>query len=79
MAAIYAIKAGQKKFREALAAGRDLLARRAQGIILGCTELGLVQNYLANDLPVIDSIEVLAQACVDMARGVREMPKLSSW
>jgi len=77
MAAIYAIKAGQKNFREALAAGRDLLERRAQGIILGCTELGLVQNYLVKDLPVIDSIEVLAQACVDIARGVREMPKLS--
>jgi len=77
MAAIYAIKAGQKKFRDALAAGRDLVERRALGIILGCTELGLVQNYLAKDLPVIDSIEVLAQACVDIARGIREMPKLS--
>ncbi|MDZ7291342.1 MAG: amino acid racemase [candidate division KSB1 bacterium] len=75
MSCIYAIKAGEKRFREALAAGRDLLERRAQGIILGCTELSLVKNFLANDLPIIDSIEVLAQACVDIARGVREVPK----
>jgi aspartate racemase len=72
MASLYAIKAGEKRFREALAAGRDLLDRRAQGLILGCTELSLVRNFLANDLPVIDSIEVLAQACVEVARGMRE-------
>jgi aspartate racemase len=77
MAAIYAIKAGKRNFREALAAGRDLIERRAQGIILGCTEFSLVQNYLANELPIIDSVEVLAQACVDIARGVREMPMFS--
>jgi aspartate racemase len=75
MASIYAIKAGEKRFREALAAGRDLVERRAQGIILGCTELSLVKNFLANDLPIIDSTEVLAQACVDIARGVREVPR----
>jgi len=76
MAAIYAIKAGKKSFRAALAAGRDLVEQRAEGIILGCTEFSLVQNYLADDLPIIDSIEVLAQACVDMARGVRKMPEI---
>jgi aspartate racemase len=75
MTSLYAIKAGEKRFREALAAGRDLLERRAQGIILGCTELSLVRNFLSNDLPVIDSIEVLAQACVDIARRVREAPR----
>jgi aspartate racemase len=74
MSCIYAIKTGEKRFREALAAGRDLLERRAQGIILGCTELSLVKNFLANDLSLLDSTEVLAQACVDIARGVREVP-----
>jgi aspartate/glutamate racemase len=69
MSSIYPIKAGERRFREALAAGRDLLERRAQGLILGCTELSFVMNFLSNDLPVIDSIEVLAQACVDIARG----------
>jgi aspartate/glutamate racemase len=49
--------------------------RRAQVIILGCTELSLVRNFLANNLPAIDSIEVLAQACVEVARGVREVPR----
>ena len=78
MAAIYAIKAGKKSFRAALAAGRDLIEQRAEGIILGCTEFSLVQNYLAGDLPVIDSVEILAQACVDMARGVREVPEIIS-
>ncbi len=76
MAAIYAIKAGKKSFRAALAAGRDLVEQRAGGIILGCTEFSLVKNYLAADLPVIDSVEVLAQACVDIARGMREMPEI---
>lgn len=74
MAAIYAIKAGQRSFRAALAAGRDLIERRAAGVILGCTEFSLVQHYLAADFPVLDSVEVLAQACVDIAKGVREMP-----
>jgi len=76
MLAIYAIKAGKKSFRAVLAAGRDLIEQHAEGIILGCTEFSLVQNYLAGDLPMIDSVEVLAQACVDIARGVREMPKI---
>jgi aspartate racemase len=75
MASIYAIKAGEKRFRDALAAGRDLLERRAQGLILGCTELSLVRHFLANDLPIVDSIEVLAQACVEVAIGEREMPE----
>jgi aspartate racemase len=78
MTSLYAIKAGEKRFREALAAGRDLLERRAQGIILGCTELSLVRNFLVNDLPIIDSIEVLAQACVDIARGMREVPEFKN-
>jgi aspartate racemase len=78
MAAIYAIKAGKKSFRAALAAGRDLIEQRAEGIILGCTEFSLVQNYLAGDLPIIDSVEILAQACVDIARGVREVPEITS-
>jgi aspartate racemase len=68
MSAMYAIKAGEKRFR-------DLLERRAEGIILGCTDLSLVKNFLANDLPILDSTEVLAQACVEVARGMREIPR----
>jgi len=76
MSAIDAIKAGKKNFREALAAGRDLIERRAQGLILGCTEFSLVQHYLAKDLPVIDSVEVLARACVEIAKGVRDSERI---
>jgi aspartate racemase len=75
MACIDALKSGERRFREALAAGRDLLARGVQGIILGCTELSLVRDLLASELPIIDSTEVLAKACVDIAVGTRDVPR----
>ncbi len=53
-----------------------LVRRGAQAIVLGCTELSLVAAELDLSVPVIDSVEVLAQAAVDTALRRREPNKL---
>lgn len=39
---------------------KDLQARGAERLVLGCTELSLLKTQLPSDLPVVDSLEVLA-------------------
>jgi len=52
---------------------RDLQARGAERLVLGCTELSLIKQQLSPDLPVLDSLEVLAYqtilACHKMPIG----------
>lgn len=43
-------------------------ARGADGVILGCTEFGLIADVLAAELPVYNSNELLARATVARAR-----------
>lgn len=50
-----------------VAAIADLKARGAQGVILGCTEIGLLVRPEDSPLPVFDSAEIHAQAAVDFA------------
>ncbi len=40
-------------------------------VILGCTELGSVYEYLDNNYPVIDSLECLANATVKLIKHSR--------
>ena len=42
----------------------DLLARGADRIVLGCTELSLIKNALPAHLPTVDSLEVLALSAI---------------
>jgi aspartate racemase len=44
-------------------------AAGADGVILGCTEFGLIAGDLSGDLPVYNSNELLARAAVDRARA----------
>ncbi|MBS3105131.1 amino acid racemase [Candidatus Woesearchaeota archaeon] len=38
--------------------------KKAEAIILGCTELPLLINQESSDIPLIDTIQLLAEACV---------------
>jgi len=44
-----------------------LSARGAQGIILGCTEIGLLVKAGDSSLPIFDTMEIHARAAVDFA------------
>jgi aspartate racemase len=46
-----------------------LQERGAQGLILGCTEIGLLIGQEDVDLPVFDSLEIHARAAVEAALG----------
>ena len=72
METIYGVKAGRNKTEMAALAKRaalDLIARGAEAVILGCTELPLVLHE--GDVPavVIDATDILAQAAVRAARS----------
>ncbi|WP_114783666.1 aspartate/glutamate racemase family protein [Vibrio tetraodonis] len=45
----------------------DLTAEGAQGVILGCTEIGLLINNTDTDIPVFDTTAIHAQAAVKEA------------
>lgn len=49
----------------------DLVARGAQAIVLGCTEIGLLIGPQDADVPLFDTTEIHAHAAVDMALGSR--------
>jgi aspartate racemase len=53
--------------RDYLAAMRRLIAAGAQGIILGCTEIGLLIQPEDSPVPVFDTTELHASAAVDFA------------
>lgn len=44
-----------------------LKAQGAEGVILGCTEIGLLIHQADTDLPVFDTTEIHAKAAVDFA------------
>jgi aspartate racemase len=46
---------------------QDLVKRGAEGIILGCTEIGLLVNQADCPVPVFDTTRIHAEAAVDFA------------
>jgi aspartate racemase len=71
MGLIYGVKAGEtgepaRRRMQQLAAG--LAARGAQAIVAGCTEVPLLLAQADVGVPLIDSAEVLARACVAACR-----------
>jgi aspartate racemase len=69
--AIYAVKAnaaGPADTAAVAQVARDLIARGAGAVILGCTELPLVLRSGDASVPLIDSTLVLAQAAIRAAR-----------
>ena len=69
MQAVFGIKAGHKrKISEGLLAeaGRHLVERGAETIILGCTEIPLAFNVRSVRVPVVDATRVLAERSIQM-------------
>ena len=54
----------REAYREIIA---RLVAQGAQGVILGCTEIGLLINQADSDVPVFDTTELHALAAVEFA------------
>ena len=52
------------QFREIIA---DLVRAGAEGIILGCTEIGLLVKPHDSPVPLFDTTQIHAQAAVDYA------------
>ena len=50
-----------------LRAIQDLQKRGAEGVILGCTEIGLLIEQTDVDLPVFDTTLIHAKAAVELA------------
>jgi len=72
MDAILRIKAGQAKNRarkQLIKAGNLLIERKAEALILGCTDIPVVIKTTDFAVPVFDSNIVLAEATVKFARS----------
>jgi aspartate racemase len=48
----------------------QLVHRGAERVVIACSEFSLISDCLSNVCPVIDSVDVLAQAVVDFANQV---------
>jgi aspartate racemase len=71
MALIYGVKRGEvgPEPRAAMARlAEGLVARGAQAVVAGCTEVPLLLGAAQAAVPLVDSAEVLARACVEMCR-----------
>jgi aspartate racemase len=74
MDAVYSIKSGGSKQTQAdllARAANDLIARGAEVIVLGCTEIPLAFDVKRSRVPVVNATQVLARA------AIREHQKLS--
>lgn len=68
MRVIYGIKAGNQAVRrDLLAVGRGLLASGAESLILGCTELSLVDEMRELGCPLFDPLALVARRAVEVA------------
>jgi aspartate racemase len=67
MNAVYSIKSGGPRQKQAdllARAGDDLIARGADVLVLGCTEIPLAFNVQRSRVPVVNATEVLARAAI---------------
>lgn len=58
------LQSSRETFQRAI---RDLMAEGAEGIILGCTEIGLLIKPEDADVPVFDTAQIHAVAAVEKA------------
>jgi len=78
MALLNGIKAGYRGERVArgmAALAAALIGRGAEAIIAGCTEIPLVLDETAVEVPLISSTDVLAARTVAIARGEAPLPE----
>ena len=81
MTLCYRIKAGyqgERVARNMTRLAEALVARGAEVIIAGCTEIPLVLKQSALDVPLISSTDVLAETTVALARSETALPRSDS-
>jgi aspartate racemase len=66
LAAGRVVRNSQRKLKTLIT---ELAKERVQAVVLGCTELVLAVDVRANVLPVYDTTEIHARACVDWMLG----------
>ena len=70
MRTIHAIKAGNHRVKdEAIRVAQELMARGAEGIVPGCTELSLVVPAGSLPVAIFDPLSILAESAVSLAKG----------
>jgi aspartate racemase len=72
MACVYAVKRGDTGEEPRAAMRRlaeGLIAAGAEAVIAGCTEVPLLLSQVDVQVPLVDSAEVLAAACVKACKG----------
>jgi len=68
---IYGIKAGNRLDllkKDILKLAENQIAKNAQGIIAGCTEIPLILKNGEIDIPIIDPTLILAQRAIERAK-----------
>ena len=73
MRAIYGIKSGTAPYRfqgDLLEVIEHVAEAGAEAMIIGCTELSLIQPPENSPIPIYDALDILAQVAVEQALGV---------
>lgn len=65
---VMAGKHGKREAKELLRIAQSLVSQGAEAVILGCTELPLAINQTNANIPMIDTLNLLAEASVDIAK-----------
>lgn len=65
--AIHRLKSKSKEFAFIQELANSLKEKDVQALVLGCTELSLIRSDLSVNVPVFDSVEVLAKRVVNVA------------
>ena len=72
MTSITKIKAGkyQEEDKRVLqSAAEELMSRRAEVVIVACTELSIISDSIDVEVPVYDASQVLAEGVVRIVKG----------
>jgi aspartate racemase len=75
LAAGRVVRNSQRKLKTLIT---ELAKQKVQAVVLGCTELVLAVDVRANVLPVYDSTEIHARACVDWMLADEEQTRAAA-
>lgn len=75
LAAGRVVRNSQRKLKTLIT---ELAKQRVQAVVLGCTELVLAVDVRANVLPVYDTTEIHARACVDWMLADEEVARAAA-
>lgn len=70
MQAIYALKRGEDVYQEVASVANCLVARGAEILLVGCTDLSLLELKAVSGRPVVDAIDLLAHRTLEESARV---------